>query len=394
MWRTALLALVTAGCNQLLGVEGVTGEGDDDAPIDGPADDGGATHDGSPHDGPLDPIDASTACPIVELSAPTCTPVERSFFVTDTPVQRGQTRGNIAYLAQYIQGLGVIDVTNPAAPDPLGATTGTAFDVTTAVSGSYVALAAGNTGLKVVDVSDPTDPDEVGQITMRDDATAIEAWRLTSAGPGAPIWVVDHETNRVTAFDISNPAAPEQIGDLALEDPSEARAVGDILYVASWTSGHGVDIFDVSDPENPALLANYPMDLNVYAPTIDGARAYVPNYNRGLIHVLDVTDPATPTCVAMLAIGAPSHVEVNGDRIAVAIDRGFGGAEGDLAIIDVEDPTEARLLGIWDGGKETGRAIHSWMFGPNGDTVLLSHIWNSGGEAGWGARLFDISSCD
>jgi hypothetical protein len=70
--------------------------------------------------------------------------------------------GNLAYVADNLSGLRVIDVSNPAAPVEVGAfaTPDVAQDVE--VVGDLAYVSANSAGLRVIDVSNPTSPVELG----------------------------------------------------------------------------------------------------------------------------------------------------------------------------------------------------------------------------------------
>ena len=84
----------------------------------------------------------------------------------DTPgdAKGVEVAGGLAYLADGLSGLRVIDVSVPGAPVELGAidTPDRAFDVEVVNGLAYVADDA--SGLRVIDVSDPTAPVELGAI--------------------------------------------------------------------------------------------------------------------------------------------------------------------------------------------------------------------------------------
>jgi hypothetical protein len=81
--------------------------------------------------------------------------------------------GNYAYVADYLAGLQVIDVSNPANPQRVGGYNSSGGAVNVAVSGAYVYVAdtvasdasgkiyVGD-GLLVIDVSNPANPQRVG----------------------------------------------------------------------------------------------------------------------------------------------------------------------------------------------------------------------------------------
>ena len=67
--------------------------------------------------------------------------------------------GNYAYVADSVlNGLVIVDVSNPAAPTLKGSYDTTGYSYGVAVEGNYAYVADGDNGLLIVDVSNPAAP--------------------------------------------------------------------------------------------------------------------------------------------------------------------------------------------------------------------------------------------
>jgi len=162
------------------------------------------------------------------------------------------------YVAGF-NGLSIVDISNPAALQILGAFAGSASGPWSGVSwaGSDV-LASGNTvffgdlqlGLVVFDVSDPTSP--------------------------LPLTTPNQTSSRADGLDVA----------------------GSILYVTTGFHDQ-LQIYDVSIPQSPRLIGSQTTLGTAYDVISDGSRAYVGEFNAELT-ILDVSgcvaDPFPSSC--------------------------------------------------------------------------------------------------
>jgi hypothetical protein len=112
---------------------------------------------------------------------------------------------------------------------------------------------------------------------------------------------------------------------------------GDYLYLA--TTGHGLQIFDISNPIKPRWAGAWQKRNYTRGVHVVGNYAYVATGSYGL-EVLDVRDPRNPFSIATLQINAVAmKVFVKGQFAYVAA-RGEG-----LMLIDVKTPSSPKLIG-------------------------------------------------
>ncbi len=131
---------------------------------------------------------------------------------------------------------------------------------------------------------------------------------------------------------------PDDALDIALDDVGTA-------YVAC--GGAGLQILDLTDPENPVLLGEYPTSNGTMSVDVVGAVAYIADGHNGL-RCLDVSDPTSP--VLLGTYDPPGFVDgvVVRDGLAYITD---GFIDAGLRIVDVADPTQPVLVGslVTDG---------------------------------------------
>ncbi len=164
--------------------------------------------------------------------------------------------------------------------------------------------------------------------------------------------------------------------------------VGNLAYLADGEVG--LDLVDISDPNNPILLGNYDTDGKANKVDIVDNIAYVASGTGGL-QIIDVSDPQNPTLLGSnpLTVSSSSEgqgVEVVGDTAFVA-----GNAAG-LDIVDVSDPTNPTILSNIKVGLSDqnigGIIIQGYSSAQNinikGNTAFVSHLH--------GMDIIDISN--
>ena len=173
--------------------------------------------------------------------------------------------GDYAYVADYNEGLKVIDINTGLIAGI--ADTNKAMDVV--VKGDFAYIADGNKGLKIIDIHDPTDPFITGSYNM-----------------------------------------------------SFARSVkveGDYAYVAD--SNKGLRIFDISDSYNP-ILVGYTSNFRAQNMDVEDDYAYVIADDPSNIKIFDVADQHFPTLYSTIETGESNAIAVRGKFAYVGSYRG------------------------------------------------------------------------
>jgi len=207
--------------------------------------------------------------------------------------------GNYAYIGEGA-GLRVLDVSNPANPQPLGRVSLLAFCASVAKKENFVFCALLDKGMQVVNVSNPQFPQVVfsyrtawsvdGGVWWHD--LEIEGNRLYAAsGSGGA-------ESGIHVFNIADPSSPNLIGHFA-GVRSWVRGLdvkNNIVYAAVHTAG-GIQVIDFSSPSTPFEAGFLPMgsESSVYDVLMEDNRAYVAgSWQYGLV-VLNSSTPASPT---------------------------------------------------------------------------------------------------
>ncbi|KAB2902273.1 MAG: hypothetical protein F9K40_07780, partial [Kofleriaceae bacterium] len=146
-----------------------------------------------------------------------------------------------------------------------------------------------------------------------------------------------------TAFHTVTPYEVEQPLRMA---SLEGLARVDHFVIGSSRAYRGLQVFDVTQPDSPVLVATMPTDEHPSGIVVHGTRAYVPTEHDGVL-VVDVAAPAAPS--RMGRVGTPGKALGvsafdRGDRSFIAI---ADGVEG-VRIVDVTDPVAPRTVSVFD----------------------------------------------
>lgn len=256
----------------------------------------------------------------------------------------GEVSGIYAYFAPGFTGLDqggvglqVVDLTNPADPEPAGAyRTFAAEGLTIAGKRAYL-IQAGRLG--VVDLSRPHNPQVTSFTLPLPGATAIEVAKNYAYVSGL---------DGLAIVNISNPYAPYQVSlfPTPADGFQDLEINGTLAYLAGLADG--ILILDISTPSAPRLVEQIPV-----AGTAEGLAfhrdensqrefIYLTGGSAGAFSVFDVTDPAAPFLLGTCA-------ECSGERVVYSGGLAYVTAwEKGLKIVDVSDPTHPFVKGIFE----------------------------------------------
>jgi LVIVD repeat len=165
-----------------------------------------------------------------------------------------------------------------------------------------------------------------------------------------------------------------------------ARAVGSHLYVSSLT---GVSIFDISNPRAPARVGR--LDLpNAQNEDVDVGSGILlvsddPFGGRGILHVIDVRDPANPRPLSTYVTWRRRNRGIGHTATCIQQCRyaWLAGSDLGIDIIDLRDPARPRLARRFPAREAAGR------LGTHDVQVDASGLaWVAGGS---GTAAYDVS---
>ena len=223
-------------------------------------------------------------------------------------------------------GVQIIDMTDPASPAPVAAITDDTDGFT---------MLAGSSGVAIAQISDYT----YVVVTARYDH-GVQIIDVTNPASPAPVAAITDDTDGFTMLRGASDIAITQIS-------------GRTYAVVTALRDDGIQIIDMTDPASPAPVAAITDDTDGFT-TLSGAdgvaitqisgRTYAVVTAYGNIQIIDMTDPASPAPVAAITGGysefttldIPHDVAITkiSDRTYAIITVGNG-----AHLIDMTDPT-------------------------------------------------------
>lgn len=270
---------------------------------------------------------------------------------------------NYAYIADGSEGLRVIDIGDPFAPDTVGSYNTWGFATGISVKDYYVFLASGGNGLQIFDVYNPASPDSITTIrepesyvrcsAIRDDYAYISASGelliADIADIGNPTIVgrcdlplvgesisisgnyayIAVNQSGICIVDITDAGSPEVVGTMETEySATDIFALGNYAYITDEI--FGLIIADISNPQAPYMVGSYDLPNASFGVCADSQYAYIANDGYGL-RIFDISDPQAPVMIGYY--GSPAEgrdVEVQNGLIYIC------GRWNDLSILQLE----------------------------------------------------------
>ncbi|HNX01465.1 MAG TPA: hypothetical protein PKK33_08880, partial [Candidatus Cloacimonadota bacterium] len=202
-----------------------------------------------------------------------------------------QVIGNLAYITDSVQGIMVLDISNPEEPQLLSSypTPGEAKSLS--IIGNRAYLADGSNGLRIYDISDPTHTVYLGGDFYLDamDVAVVDSLAFVTCD-GVNLQIVN----------ISNPEAPQELGYFQCSESDYGLSIDvsdNIAYIADYN--YGLHIVNISDPNNPQLLHSYETPYPAYCVQVVGNIAYLTDRGSGLM-ILDVSNPLNPVLIGSM----------------------------------------------------------------------------------------------
>ncbi|MBD3163477.1 MAG: T9SS type A sorting domain-containing protein [Candidatus Eisenbacteria bacterium] len=275
-----------------------------------------------------------------------------------------EVAGDYAYVANSANGLTVLDVTDLSDPQHVASTGSLAETRDVAHQDGLAYVADWTGGLRIFDVADPAQPDEIGTVG------GLNAWRVLVRG--SYVYLIDAGVNQrddLRIFDVADPTAPQEVGSLQFQVDGvmwEMALYGDYLYVAG--DDGGVRILDISDPEAPQEIGSYALS-SVTDVAVKDEMLVVASFGGfdGGLFLLDITDPENPQPIGSFeeAWWSPFHLDVHGDYVCTSE------TYSELHLFDISDPASP---------------VRVELYVPAGDIVEITahdqYLFVSNAEAG------------
>ena len=309
-------------------------------------------------------------------------------------------QGNYAYVARGDEGMTVIDVSNPAAPQvrgtfaPLGCHI---HDVEVVGNLAYCANYVPNNsgtpivGLYIADVTDPNNPVEAGRIEWGQGggyhfAGSSHSVHIESRGAQRIAYVCSLITTQLEVFDVTVPNAAVFLATINnplqytyYSQPHEAKVFGNYL-VTTWMAG-GFTIDDVSNPSAPVRLVHqytsgdwiYDCAMNAAGTHLLVSHAPTGTSTIRIYNIAGLTNPV-PSIALTGTFVSPSTSLLH--NLAVSGKYAYVSAFTDgLRVLDIGNPAAPVQVGWYDTNPTSAAKSATGGYGVavQGNGVFLSH---------------------
>jgi hypothetical protein len=231
-----------------------------------------------------------------------------------------ERQGNIACMTARADGLFIFDVGDPLQPRLLCHYDTVELATGVCMSGDFCFVACRHMGVELIDISNPKQPKHAASILAGEAQSVFVSGQYLYVGA----WV----EREVMIFDISDPTRPVKCGACALDGYGDGLFVWQNTCFAAaghhartfhnrvkyqtydfvvpdmledgYGCGHGLELFDVADPDRPALLSRLkapPQFLSgndLWDVSVSEGYAYWADSYAGLF-IVNVSDPHAPT---------------------------------------------------------------------------------------------------
>ena len=264
--------------------------------------------------------------------------------------------GNYLVINSRENGTYFVSVINKKSPSIVSHYTTLEMATGLCVYGNYVFLCSRYYGIEIVDISDIYNPIYVTQISKVNeeyyDCCVSDGYLYVS------VWA----QMKIEIYSLTDVCNPEYVNTIMIDGEAGGISVIDgILYVATgyhsrntytttespgYGMGNGMEIYDVSNPQNPIWLSSSKIDgryrysgFDHWRVKVDGKYAYFTNIYNG-IYIYDVSDLTAPKRVNHITVyidkNSPSYKKITQGTFLFPYDT-LDHAQGEIAGIAIAD---------------------------------------------------------
>ena len=230
----------------------------------------------------------------------------------------------IAFIANSLNGLELINFTAPNLPGKIAEFTGVGSVVDVEVVDEIAYCCSAEYGIVLVDVSDPFNPTELSRyntdgqcldVSISDNITAIA-----------------DQYGGIKIFDTEDPSAITFLSRFFDHGTAlKVEVVGDLAFVLDGDEV-GLEIFDISNTKSPQLLGKYfEPSLSIVDIQIKDDLAILSVFNDGIIF-LDISDPTNPQKIGAYSDGSYYKVTLIDDDVLYC-----GSLNQSLLVLNITD---------------------------------------------------------
>jgi hypothetical protein len=270
---------------------------------------------------------------VVDISNP-ASPTMVGAYAGSTLASRLVIDGSRAYVARRGNGFDILDLSIPTAPSLIGT-----YDTPAIVYGvvplgaDRLAVADGYEGTYVFDISNPAAPVPLG-------SDSENVYGLASLGEFAFTLPDLDRRPRLRALEFSTPMTPTELDTIDFFDLSaEVRVAGDKILLANRQSG--LSILGMSDPVHPARLGGY-LASNEDVTDVEWVNGHAVVGSYGQLDIVDISNPANAQLVSTISV-SDLLLDLDHDGNRLFATWGFSG----MKIYDLGNPAMPMPLGTF-----------------------------------------------
>ncbi len=255
----------------------------------------------------------------------------------------------------------IVDISNTSNPVIVGSLSLPGGPRNIAVEGDYAFVASTRNGqeLQIIDVSNPTSPTVVGTYNAPGGADMLGVDVVGSRV--FMVRVADSAEDEFFIIDASDPTSPTLISSLDLgATANEVYVNGGYAYVASDSNSAELQVIDITDIYAPKLTASLDLWGSYNAETITGFldKVVVGRLVYGLVHIIDVSNPAAPVDQGIyIAWDDVRDVAMGNNNNYVFLATDHNSAE--LQVIYIGDPANPSLVDYYSAPADFNGVAHS-----------------------------------
>jgi hypothetical protein len=275
--------------------------------------------------------------------------------------------GSHAYVADEDNGLVILDITTPASPalvTTIAAPSGLFYGVLSVdVSGGVLYFSA-DFDVWIYDVGTPASPALLGRYRAGNLIRKVRA-------SGSYLYVTDTQGLRSIPVDkVSLPRGPALY--TAADAVREVKLHGDLAFVRM---DHSVDILDMRNAGEPALLSSYAVQgfENLFGMAIVDSVAYL-SQGTDKLQLLHFRNPAAAVVASTVDVGTNPQMIVTSDTLAYVYRNAFPNA--DVAIYDISEPTSPTPLGYLSSPHDDANWLREMVV--HGNWLYLTELNTNG----------------
>lgn len=317
-------------------------------------------------------------------------------------------RGDFAYVCEQASLLALVNVSNPASPWVEGSIGRPLVSpLSSYVKDTVAYLSIAGLYFSAISVATPSSPYELGWCQIPHGVTYEQDGIYVKDS----IAYVCRDRNGLILINVANPRAPALFDSVQTHGWAYDLDFKDTLaYVTGYNPNAFYDSLLILNTANPRLIQEigscsvFPWIMDV---VVSGNYAYTANWtlggssgaNMGVMNIVDVSDPQNPTVVARIdsLVGAANAVYWDSNYVYVAT-RNYRAVDstdvpGGVRVVDVHDPTRPKVVAgydlLWPHDGFDVKAKFPYVYVAGRDSFFVLRFTPSGveGQKGTLARI-------